>query len=260
MIYLNGSQINTTFFPDNTSQVWKLSERLLSEDLCTVHWEYQSEGEFLQLAQLKALLDSYKKVVSLIITYLPYGRQDKKVSNDSTFALVPFTNLLNYLNFSSVTIVDPHSNIAIDLIIGAIAQYPVSKVFNAAALTDTTLLCFPDKGAVTKYSGVYNFLDYIYGDKVRDQATGYITKYNLIGVPTWQNVLIVDDICDGGATFKLLAKELIFYGASNVNLFVTHGIFSNGLATLKESGIERIFTNKGEVVESSGSIVYRHNG
>jgi hypothetical protein len=31
-----------------------------------------------------------------------------------------------------------------------------------------------------------------------------------------------------------------------VHLYVTHGIFSRGLAPLRESGIKRIFTHKGE--------------
>jgi len=59
-------------------------------------------------------------------------------------------------------------------------------------------------------------------------------------------VLIVDDICDGGMTFKLLARDLLAAGAKEVHPYVTHGIFSKGLDTLKESGIGRFFTYKGE--------------
>jgi len=61
--------------------------------------------------------------------------------------------------------------------------------------------------------------------------------------------MIVDDICDGGATFILLAKELYAAGAKEVNLFVTHGIFSKGLIPLYEAGIKRIFTQDGEASE-----------
>jgi phosphoribosylpyrophosphate synthetase len=63
-----------------------------------------------------------------------------------------------------------------------------------------------------------------------------------------KRVLIVDDICDGGKTFELLAKDLYNAGAEEVNLFVTHGLFSKGLIPLKLAGIKRIFTNKGQAI------------
>jgi ribose-phosphate pyrophosphokinase len=122
------------------------------------------------------------------------------------------------------------------------------------------MICYPDKGAVSKYSEIYAFGlgTPIYGEKVRDQSTGNITSYQLIGnLKGRTNVLIVDDICDGGATFKLLAKDLLAAGATEVNLFVSHGIFSRGLRTLQESGIKRIFTKDGEASTHQNQITYR---
>ena len=57
-------------------------------------------------------------------------------------------------------------------------------------------------------------------------------------------------------TFKLLAKDLLAAGAKEVNLFVTHGIFSKGLRTLRNSGINRIFTKDGEASEVQDRIIY----
>ena len=54
------------------------------------------------------------------------------------------------------------------------------------------------------------------------------------------NVLIVDDISDGGASFKFLAQKLKAEGFQKVGLFVTHGIFSKGLKVL-EKDIDFIF-------------------
>jgi ribose-phosphate pyrophosphokinase len=45
--------------------------------------------------------------------------------------------------------------------------------------------------------------------------------------------LILDDICDGGRTFSELAKQLQVQHAGDIYLYVTHGIFSQGLAALK---------------------------
>jgi ribose-phosphate pyrophosphokinase len=134
--------------------------------------------------------------------------------------------------------------------------YPTKKVENLYSLTKSDVLCYPDKGAVTKYKTLYKH-NYIFGEKVRDSSTGIITDYKIQGTIKGQKILIVDDICDGGMTFILLADKLLSEGALEINLFVTHGIFSKGLACLKAAGIGRIFTNKGEAFERSNSIVYK---
>jgi ribose-phosphate pyrophosphokinase len=262
MIYLNGQPLSVTMFPDNTSQVWKLPENLLPPKTdkligryAEVTWTFSSEGEFLQLAQLKDLLDEHEINTSLVLTYLPYGRQDKEVSNEATFALRTFAKLLNSLNFQGVTIVDPHSKVALDLIENSDAVYPTGEVYHIIKEVEADILCYPDKGARSKYQFIYDFPS-MYGEKVRDQSSGQITSYQIVGDPTGKNVLIVDDICDGGATFKLLAKDLLAAGAKSVVLFVTHGIFSKGTRTLFESGIQRVFTKDGEVGARTGSIQF----
>jgi ribose-phosphate pyrophosphokinase len=251
MLYLNGQPLNVTVFPDNTSQVWKLPEEIFSKSEVVIKWTFSHEGEFMQLAQLKHLLglkSHYGPHIRLILTYLPYGRQDKEITNESTFALRTFAVLLNKLNFDAVIIHDPHSEVALELIKNSHAYYPKEKLNEVIKETGTNLLCYPDKGALRKYSEQYEFYQaYIYGEKVRDQLTGNITSYKVVGDCAGKNVLIVDDICDGGATFKLLAKDLLAAGAKSVSLFATHGIFSKGVRTLFDSGISRIFTEDEEI-------------
>ena len=256
MIYLNGTPVNVTIFPDKTSQVWKLPEHILYKQDSIIEWDFENEGEFLHLAQLKDLLDRFNTYTTLKLKYLPYGRQDKVVSNDTTFALTTFSKLLNILRFDEVIITDPHSTITLDLIKNSIDLYPQEEVTKVAELLDATVLCYPDRGAKEKYMYVFSYV-YVYGEKVRDQSTGNILSYKLIGDVKDKNVLIVDDICDGGMTFKLLAKDLLAAGAREVNLFVTHGIFSKGLGIIKESGIKRIFTQDGEASEDQTKITYR---
>lgn len=260
MIYLNGDQVKVTMFPDNTSQVWKLDEKHLNQERAIILWEYSHEGEIMQLAQLKMLLDIEDvERVLLHIDYLPYGRQDKFISNDSTFALRTFSYVLNGLNFHSVSILDPHSSIALGVINRSAAVYPHGPLGLAIRATTSNLLCYPDNGAVTKYTKIYDFPPgYIYGKKVRDQATGYISNYKLVGDCKDKRVLIVDDICDGGKTFELLAKDLYNAGAEEVNLFVTHGLFSKGLIPLKLANIKKIFTNKGQaIIMNDSGVGYR---
>lgn len=257
MIYLNDIPVTPTLFPDGTSQIWKLPKKDLYNKFSHIEWKFQSESELIHLAQLKMLLASYKSESTLTITYLPYGRQDKDVSNDATFALNTLALILNTLKFNYIYINDPHSDIALNLIHNSIALYPIDPVKRIQKLTNSDVLCYPDKGAVKKYSEIYLNTPFIYGEKVRDQSTGNILSYEVIGDCKDKNILIVDDICDGGMTFKILAKDLLEKGAKEVNLFVTHGIFSKGLRTLTESGIKRVFTVDGEIGETQNHITYR---
>lgn len=254
MLYLDGKAVSPTMFPDKTSQVWKLDESLLKQKtrIANIRWEFEYEGEFLHLTQLYLLLRNQIgqfSSINLELPYLPYGRQDKEITNETTFALRAFALLLNHLKFNRVTILDPHSELALKYIYNSVAVYPKDALKEAILNTTTTLACYPDKGAVSKYKDIYEQEignAFIYGEKVRDQLTGNITHYEVIGDCKGMSVLIVDDICDGGMTFKILAKDLLAKGATEVNLFVTHGIFSRGLKTLKDSGINRIFTHDGE--------------
>src|SRR5215469_9888699 len=159
MLYLNGQPLNVTVFPDNTSQVWKLPDEILSNPSGPVRllWRYSHEGELMHLAQFVEL---FKGHTTLEITYLPYARQDKEVSNTSTFALRTFARILNELNFDKVIIHDPHSDVALKLIRNSVAKYPMRRVEEVAQQIDKerggfTIFCYPDKGAVSKYVKIY---------------------------------------------------------------------------------------------------------
>jgi ribose-phosphate pyrophosphokinase len=252
MIKLNTHPVPTTMFPDNTSQVWHLPHEWLESRRAAVEWTYSCEGELMQLAQLKDLLDHYGIPATLELPYLPYGRQDKDVGNDATFALRTFAKLINALGFDTVTIHDPHSSVALQLIDRAVAVFPTEQVQRIfAEIAD--VVCYPDKGARGKYGAIYAGLPFVYGEKVRDQSTGMITSYALVGDAKGKRVLIVDDICDGGATFKILARALLQQGATAVHLFVSHGLFSQGTRGLFDAGIARIFTSTQEVHRRYGA-------
>lgn len=259
MLYLNDYRVKATIFPDKTSQVWKLP--LLEENTVVIRWEFHSEDEFMHLAQLVDLVRSYKPTrLELYMPYLPYARQDKEITNETTFALRTFAKLLNSLEFDSVTSVDAHSDSAKKLITNFQDCSSLNFKLNFyVEVSSPTLLCFPDVGALNRYKGIIKKdIPACSFSKIRDQDTGYIRSLILdqqdILIKNGR-VLIVDDLCDGGMTFKLVATKLHELGASEVNLYVSHGIFSKGLKTLRESGIKRIFTIKGEVDEVDSNAV-----
>lgn len=251
MIYVNGQAVNTTVFPDNTSQVWKLPLEKYHKHV-SVRWDYSNEAEVMQLAQLKELLDVNGFTADLDITYLPYARQDKAIDNQSTFALRVFANILNSMKWNVIAIQDPHSSLALDLIFKSYAYYPHRELTNTIIETKSDAVCYPDKGAFSKYTSVYEHICLAYADKVRNPLSGEIIGMGLHKVIdlTDKRLLIVDDICDGGRTFTELAKLLYENGAKEVNLFVTHGLFTKGLRPLKDAGILNVYTPKGVVKQS----------
>lgn len=246
MIFLNGHEIKPTIFPDKTSQVWNVDPEFSNSKINEIMWKFEHEGEFMHVVQLRDLLRSKGFKCGLHMPYLPYARQDKAVTNTETFALRSFANLINKLTFQYVSAIDPHSMVAKHFIYNFVELSVATEINFAAKETDATLFCYPDDGALKKYT---KYLDdpHAYGEKHRDQQTGKITDYKLFGDVKGQSVLIVDDICDGGMTFILLADALIVAGARDINLYVSHGIFSKGTEVLHAAGIKRIFTKEGEV-------------
>ena len=247
MILLNDIQIEPTIFPDNTSQVWNIN--LPDSRFAEITWRFEKESEFIHLAQLVTLLHQYSYVIILYLPYLPYGRQDKKVSQNTTFALRTFIKLLDSLNLDHIFVLDPHSSLIMEKLDNCTAWYPAYERILLKLPHD--FVCYPDQGALNKYNPLINCYDdkyvpYIFGKKVRDQITGQITDYS---IKIWEGadsikdktILIIDDICDGGATFIHLAKKLQEYNVKSISLFVSHGLFTKGLKPLKDAGIDHIY-------------------
>ena len=255
MLYLNHEEVSPTIFPDGTSQIWQIDQKLFYQGT-HILWQFESESEIFHLAQLVMLIRSHTKdPIILEMPYLPYGRQDKRVNNKETFALSTFAAFLNSLHLGGINTLDAHSFMARDLINNLIDEFPAEEIGLAVHTSKPDCICYPDAGAKLRYKNhiqYYYDIPTIYGNKNRDPQTGYITDYEIVSTKEdgWLNgktILIIDDICDGGMTFKLLSDELYEHHVDTVDLYVTHGIFSKGLETLRDSGIKSIFTREGEI-------------
>jgi ribose-phosphate pyrophosphokinase len=241
MITVNGYKIEPTRFPDGTTQVWRLPEEILKADHVLVDWRFEHEAEFFTLMQLRALL--HEKKMSLHVPYLPFARQDKDVSNTATFALHPFGDMINWLRCEEVTAVDVHNEDTTHLLITNFRNIPVEMIHDdLIRVVKPDLIVFPDAGAVTRYAYLRKH-PYIVFEKDRDQATGEIRGHVLTkaGNPELiahsKKLLIIDDLCDGGATFLSVAKAVnAKFKDMQFHLFVTHGLFSKGRKLLEDAG------------------------
>lgn len=210
-------------------------------------------NDFMLLAQLN---DAVRHVTDIAISHLelawlPWARQDRHMVNGDSFALKVFANQLNTLNFDKVFLLDPHSDAAAAAINNSvvIAQETClmkSENLRRAIGAGKLMLVAPDAGALKKIHNVAKASgarDYAILTKERDVATGNLTGFALVsGDVADKDVLIVDDLCDAGGTFIGSAQVLRDAGARSVSLYVTHGVFSKGVANLLNNGIDAIYT------------------
>ena len=255
MITINGYQIKPTIFPDGTSQIWKLPEELFRAELTQFVWNFEHEREIIDLCSAVLLLQTpFPK--TLHMPYLPYARQDKGISNESTFNLEVLAGIINQLDFDKVTAVDAHNPKACRTMFYNFENIPVTNIHQQVlSVFQPDTIAFPDLGALDRYGGSFHGDTMIF-DKKRDQATGNIVGHKISGGSYDQpfRVLIVDDLCDGGATFISVAKAIHeeINPSTEVGLYITHGIFSRGREHLLNNGISKIFTTNSLLKNSDG--------
>lgn len=191
-----------------------------------------------------ALRRKYGRVPrDLLLPYLPYSRHDRIFNVNQGLGVAVFADLINSMHFDTVTTWDAHSDVGPALIRNC-RNIPVEKLMMGV---DTKGFCIfaPDAGAYKKCHKVAEEFNtqLAHATKIRDVETGRIKAvqvHNKLN-EVLTHVLVVDDICDGGATFLLLAEELKRQGCQVLHLWVTHGIFSKGVSELVRL-YDRIYT------------------
>jgi ribose-phosphate pyrophosphokinase len=261
VIKLNGLSVPVTKFPDNTHQVWQLPPAAFLPIGYghTIQWDYENDAEIFQIVQLVDLVRAMSKMqeINLSLPYFPYGRQDKPVRNNATFGKRSFVRILNLCQFTRIYTWDIHSK-------EGNPHNLVNTLPHLHGLQDAIqprTILFPDKGSFDRYDYLVeaNGTLRVAALKERDPSTGKIFELTLPGIDQVEPpVLMIDDICDGGATFVELSSMLQKFGIKkdDIHLFVTHGIFSKGTEYMFKSYFGRIFTLKGEVTNES-SVMYR---
>jgi ribose-phosphate pyrophosphokinase len=253
MIKFNGIEIAQGHFPDNTLMMKiekEVYDSLDSNQISLVEWFYESDAELFTIICLRKHFSGMD--MALYMPYCPHARMDRVKNPEDVFTLKFFAETLNSLNFNLVFCDDVHSNVAAALINNF---YHIDPAYNNAKTAyefvksssdDEVIACFPDEGAMKRYSDSLG-IPYAFGIKKRDWQTGKIMGLELMNkeLVAGKDVLIVDDICSRGGTFYHTAKALKEAGAKKVYLYVTHCEGTVLKGDLPDSGlIEHIFTTK----------------
>ena len=118
MIFIEEREVDINRFPDGTL--------LLKEDIVlnysgldeiTPTWLYDDNEELVSLIFLvKHIRDSGIKDINLKLPYIPNARQDRVKTDEDVFTLKYFADVINWLEFKSVEVLDPHSSVSEALI------------------------------------------------------------------------------------------------------------------------------------------------
>lgn len=183
--------------------------------------------------------------IDLVLPYLPFSRQDRIAVEGEALSIRVFMRMLDPFPINSITTYDAHSMVAQACWLGHFIDVsPESFVLEFMERVGLKkrqyILLAPDAGAAKKYAN-YSMLEpamIASCNKHRDPSTGKLkidVPHLMPGFP----VLVIDDIYDGGGTFKMIAQNI---RPNPMYLFVTHGIFSRGITEIELQDFEAVGT------------------
>ena len=257
MIKVNGNAVKLGQFPDGT---FLLKGNIDFNSEVTITWKYENDAETLALIYLTKHIRAHgTEKIHLDMPYIPNARQDRVKTAEDVFTLKYFAEIINSLEFASVTVLDPHSSVSEALIDRIIIKTPQKYIHSVMKKVgnENLLMFYPDEGAMKRYSAMSQ-LPYVFGIKKRDWTTGKINSLDVSGnteLINGRNILIVDDICSRGGTFYHSAIKLKELGADKIYLFISHCENTILQGELLTSGlIERVFTTDSIFTEKNEKI------
>lgn len=285
---VEASEIKYTIsrFPDGQQQVV-----VNSRDCYSAEWPSIVMSAKDTVVQIKARLNSFRDLELIICAtkslrnlgvkeihlYTPYflgARSDRKFEEGSNNYLKDIIcPIINSLNFESVTVLDPHSDVLeaclnnfnkdsnIKLIV-----HSLGKIYKDLNLNQFILVS-PDAGANKKIYKLAKQIGYegdiITCSKERNTSGELVeTTVPIRQRHQGKDIIIIDDICDGGATFINIAKSIKedkFFKDCKIYLIVTHGIFSKSYLPLAQYFDGIFCTNSYKNIELSSSFYETYN-
>lgn len=237
----------------------KLNESVRNETIVIVSQPINYNQIFELLSTIDAARRSSAKEIIALIPNLPHSRQERRTNGIRTsISARLFADMLQVAGLDRIITMDVHTtaiegfykipfdnidpfNIFINKIKGLNLKYPI--------------LVSPDFGAmkrIKKYASVLGYnMAFINKERLRPNEVNDMT---LIGNVDDQDVILIDDMIDTGETLLKASDLLIEEGANTINIFATHGIFSNNAIEYfnQNNNIDNVFvTNTIPFVENN---------
>ena len=208
-------------------------------------WEaYNFDDLALMVTAWRMLQRRFNQSKRFVVPYFPFGRHDRRRDEwDSDPLQMALDIVRPMLDANCLVTIDPHSDVS--GVIPHISQRFVVEQFLLAHPEGVSgehfdTIVIPDNGATKKsYEWAFRFPQSIVlqGHKKRNVRTGELTGFYVDSddciLASAKQILIVDDICDGGGTFIGLADWLAEKCEGHeITLLTTHGLYTKGVQDL----------------------------
>lgn len=226
----DGDNYKVITFPDGEVHL-ELAEINRKEPVI-VKCRITNANELFVLMQLSDIIKRQCIEVAILeIYYLMGMRGDRLFDINRPFALRIVADVVNHLNAHKICIYEPHSNRTVRMIYNAEAVELTKAIAHKLLKVDDELqLVAPDKGAVMRYELPF----VVVCSKVREESTGRLLDFKveaLISVKG-RDLLMIDDLCDGGGTFVGLAPKIRELKPKSLSLLVTHAVQRTGIESV----------------------------
>tara|TARA_B100000123_G_scaffold262401_1_gene230445 strand:- start:1030 stop:1962 length:933 start_codon:yes stop_codon:yes gene_type:complete len=195
---------------------------------------------------IDALKRSSAKNITAVIPYFGYARQDRKVVPRTSISAKLVSNLITKAGADRIVTLDLHSGQIqgfFDIPVDNLFATPIFARHIKKKIKSKNLICVaPDVGGTARARALGKMLNVGLAivDK-RRPSPGKSEVMNVIGNVNNKTCIIVDDIIDSGGTIVNAAKILKQKGASDVHVYVTHGVLSgNAVDKIKSSKIKNL--------------------
>ena len=173
------------------------------------------------VATVASLKEAWIERIHLYVPYILGARSDRKFEEGSNnYLKTVICPVLNRLGLQSITNMDSHSDVLEACLNNfrkqnnhKLVKWALEDINNKLDAQENTVFISPDQGAAKKIYKVLEHVNYkgdpIICSKQRDEK-GNLTKV-LVPLDKDQigkDCVIIDDICDGGATFINIAKAI----------------------------------------------------
>lgn len=237
-------EYETFNFPGGEVHI-KIKEEINS-DRVRINCRVSNSDQLMRLVfSVDALRRMGTKYIEAFIPYIPYARQDRVMVLGEPLSVKVFADIINSLKLDRLICYDIHNDSSLALFdnIDNKSNHDSVYAFISSVLGDKKWddlhIVSPDAGSYKKIFKLCQTLNcnpkIILCNKMRDVSTGNIINVDVSGDVKDKQCFIVDDIIDGGRTFNELASILKANGASDLHLFASHGIFSNGYDELMKN-------------------------
>ena len=214
---------------------FQLLESLTNQNVCVIQCpspRHFHHAYFELFIILKTLHQHQPQSITLVIPYLGYSRQDRAHDNLNISPLRLIADLISSFSIQKLVIFDLHSLQSIGYFSIPVTQLSfnlmIEKDMKERGL-DHVVLVSPDLGGVQRAQTLSDRLNLSLAMMYKKRLHhGGSKTYDLIGDVKDKHCVIIDDIVDSGGTLIQAANLLKERGATSVEAYATHGIFSEG--------------------------------